>query len=471
MTASTRFKASVGAAPAGVRRGARGALGPALPALVALATLASPALALADDQRDLFTRGLEAGPLFAALAALGGGLLTCLTPCVYPMIAITVSIFGAREAKSRREAMLLSTSFVLGIVVLFTTMLVVAALTGSLFGGVLSNRWVIVGIAAVFIALSLSMFGAFEMTLPDTLMQRLSQVGGIGYGGAFLLGLVSGLVAAPCTGPVLTGIILWIGKTQNVGLGALVGATFSLGLGLPFWLVGAFAFALPKGGKWMLGVKSFFGIVMMVVALYFLKTTFPALSSLAQPTPQFMAVMAGLVAVGLALGAVHLSWDDGGAGVKARKGVGIALTVASSFLLIASLDLPKLASPVPSAVAGEAASPQLTWLHEEPVAVSKAKAEGRPLLVDFTAEWCGACKQLAKETFSDPRVMAKAAHFVAVKVDATDDEDPQIDAVKGKYKVVGLPTVVLYDSTGAERKRFNDFVGPDVFLAAIEGIQ
>ncbi|WP_437587587.1 protein-disulfide reductase DsbD family protein [Sorangium sp. So ce1000] len=467
MTASTRFKGSAGAAPAGVRRGARGTLS----ALAALAALASPAIALAGDQRDLFTRSLEAGPLFAGFAALAGGLLTCLTPCVYPMIAITVSIFGAREAKSRREAMLLSTSFVLGIVVLFTTMLVVAALTGSLFGSVLSNRWVIVGIAAVFTALALSMFGAFEMTLPDTLMQRLSQVGGIGYGGAFLLGLVSGLVAAPCTGPVLTGIILWIGKTQNVGLGALVGATFSIGLGLPFWLVGAFAFALPKGGKWMLGVKSFFGIVMLVVALYFLKTTFPALSSLAQPTPQFMAIMAGLIAVGLALGAVHLSWDDGGAGVKARKGLGIALTVASSFLLVASLDLPRLASPVPSAVAGEAAPRQLTWLHEEPVAVSKAKAEGRPLLVDFTAEWCGACKQLSKETFSDPRVMAKAAHFVAVKVDATDDEDPQIDAVKGKYKVVGLPTVVLYDSTGAERKRFNDFVGPDVFLAALEGIQ
>ncbi|WP_437631838.1 protein-disulfide reductase DsbD family protein [Sorangium sp. So ce854] len=474
MTASTRLQGSAGAAPAGLQRGARGTRGMprnALLSLVALAVLASPGLALAADEPDLFTRGLQAGPLFAALAALAGGLLTCLTPCVYPMIAITVSIFGAREAKSRREAMLLSTSFVLGIVVLFTAMLVVAALTGSLFGSVLANRWVIVGIAMVFIALSLSMFGAFEMTLPDALMQRLSQVGGIGYGGAFLLGLVSGLVAAPCTGPVLTGIILWIGKTQNIGLGALVGATFSLGLGLPFWLVGTFAVALPKGGKWMLGVKSFFGIVMLVVALYFLKTTFPALSALARPTPQFMAAMAGLVVVGLALGAVHLAWDDGGLGVKIRKGLGIALTVTCGFLLVASLDLPRLASPVPAAVAGEPAPGQLTWLHEEPVAAAKAKAEKRPLLVDFTADWCGACKQLDKDTFSDPRVMARAAHFVAVKVDATNDEDPQVGAVMGKYKVVGLPTVVIYDSTGAERKRFNDFVGPDVFLAALEGIE
>lgn len=458
MTASTRHRGVAGAPlTSSQRRRARGGtLVRALLAAVAFAALTSPAVALADAPADLFTRGLEKGPLFAGLGALAGGLLTCLTPCVYPMIAITVSIFGAREAKSRREAMLLSTSFVLGIVVLFTTMLVVAALTGSLFGSVLSNRWVIVGIAVVFIALALSMFGAFEMTLPDRLMQRLAEVGGIGYGGAFLLGLVSGLVAAPCTGPVLTGVILWIAKTQSVGLGALVGATYSIGLGLPFWLVGTFAVTLPKGGKWMLGVKSFFGIVLLIVALYFLKTAFPALSALAQPTPQFMVAMAGLVALGLLLGAVHLAWDDGGLGVKARKGLGIAVTVAAGFLFVTSLELPKGA---------------LTWLHEEHVAVTKARNEKRPLLVDFTAEWCGACKRLAKETFSDPRVMAKAAHFVAVQIDATDDEDPQIDAVKGKYNVVGLPTVVIYDSTGTERKRFHDFVGPDVFLAALEGIE
>lgn len=420
-------------------------------------------------EKDLFTRGLEAGPLFAGGAALLGGLLTCLTPCVYPMIAITVSIFGAREAKSRREAMLLSTSFVLGIVVLFTTMLIVAALTGSVFGAVLSNRWVLLGIAGVFVALSLSMFGAFDMTLPDRLMQRLSGVGGIGYGGAFLLGLVSGVVAAPCTGPVLTGIILWIGKTQSVALGAVVGSMFSIGLGLPFWLVGTFAVALPKGGKWMVGVKSFFGIVMLVVALYFLKSGFPVIAALARPTPQFMGIMAAVVLAGLLLGAVHLSWDEGTV-ARIRKGLGIAATVAGGFLLWAAIDMPREV-PVAMAAPGSPEKKLLTWLHEEKVAVDQARSEKRPLLVDFTAEWCAACKEMARETFADPRVREKAGHFVAVKIDATDDEDPQVDAVKGKYQVVGLPTVVIYDSTGAERKRFNKFVGPEEFLAAIDGIQ
>lgn len=426
----------------------------ALAATLALVCFAWPGLALAQE-KDLFTRSLEYGPIAGGGAAFLGGLLACLTPCVYPMIAVTVSIFGAREATSRRQAMLLSTSFVLGIVVLFTTMLVIAALTGGVMGSVLSNKWVLIGISLVFVALSLSMFGAFEMTLPDSVMQRLAGVGGIGYGGAFMLGLVSGLVAAPCTGPILTAILLWIAQTKSIALGAVVGTLFSLGLGLPFWIVGTFAVALPKGGKWMVSVKSFFGVVILVFAFKNVIPAFPVLGSFAQPTGQFLAITAGVVVVGLLLGAIHLSWDDGGALVKIRKGLGIAVTVVGAFLFWVSYDTPKA---------------QLTWLHEEPVAVDKAKAEKRPLMVDFTAEWCAACKRMSKETFSDPRVMEKAGGFVAVKIDATDDEDPQIEAVKGKYKVVGLPTLVIYDSTGAERQRFNDFVGPDDFVKALDGI-
>lgn len=444
---------------------------------VALVIMILPGIAGAQEP-DSFTKALEQGPLYAGLAALGGGLLVSLTPCVYPMIAITVSVFGAKEAKSRREAMLLSTCFVLGIVVLFTTMLVASALTGSVFGSVLSNKWVMAGIAVVFLAMAASMLGAFEMTLPDGIMQRLSSVGGVGYGGAFLLGLVSGLVAAPCTGPVLTGIIIWIGKTQNVGLGAIVGATFSIGLGIPFWLVGTFAVSLPKAGKWMVGVKAFFAVVMTVVALYFLKNAFPVLAYFARNETMFLVLMAQTAILGVALGAIHLAWDDGGIGVKLRKSVGIALSVIGGFLFWASFDLPKQQPMV--AIQAEpgaggmvaAANKPLTWEHSEEVAVKIAQGEKRPMIVDFTADWCGACKQLAKETFSDPRVMAKAtkSNFVAVKIDTTDDEDPQIHAVKGKYKVVGLPTVVIYDSKGAERKRFNEFVGPDQFAAALEGI-
>ena len=218
------------------RRGLAGMVAAGM--LAAFAALTIPSHAYAGTEPDLFTRTLAKGPAYAIFAAFVGGLLVCLTPCVYPMIAITVSVFGARESKSRAEAMGLSTSFVLGIAAMFTPLGLVAGLTGSLFGSALSNPIVVWTISAIFLALAASMFGAFEFVLPSGLTNRLAQVGGIGFGGAFLLGLVSGVIAAPCTGPVLTGILLWIGKSRSAGLGAAVLFAFSIGLGIPFWLVG-----------------------------------------------------------------------------------------------------------------------------------------------------------------------------------------------------------------------------------------
>jgi thiol:disulfide interchange protein DsbD len=427
----------------------------------------------AEDERDLFTRWREDfGLVGAAAGAFLGGLGTCATPCVYPMIAITVSVFGAKQAKSRRQAVMLSLSFVMGIAVLFTTLLVGAALTGSLFGAALQKWWVNAGIALVMAAMAAAMFGAFELTLPESVMQRLSTVGGVGYGGAFALGLVSSLIAAPCTGPVLTSVLIWIGKTQSVGLGALVGLMYSLGLGLPFFLVGAFAVALPKGGSWMVGVKSFFGIVMLVVALNFLRYAIPAMAEVARHDTKFMVACGVAVAIGIALGAVHLDWSDGGIGVKIRKAVGVVAAVAGGFLLWVAFEKPPEMTEMPvatnDAAPGAPVKKLLTWEHNEEVAKALAAKEKRPLMIDFTAEWCGACKELAKHTFADPRVMEKAGHFVAVKIDATEDE--QLEAVKKTYGVVGLPTVLIFDSDGKERKRFTEFVPPDRFLTAIEGI-
>ncbi|MDI1429326.1 protein-disulfide reductase DsbD family protein [Polyangium sorediatum] len=448
-------------------------LAPLALAVLALGVLLlSPSAALAaEDSRDLFTRLREDyGLVGGAVGAFAGGLLTCLTPCVYPMIAITVSVFGAKQASSRKQAVLLSLSFVMGIAVLFTTLLVGAALTGNLFGAALQKWWVNVGIAIVMGAMAASMFGAFELTLPEGLMQRLSSVGGVGYGGAFVLGLVSSLIAAPCTGPVLTGVILWIGKTQSVLLGALVGFCYALGLGLPFFLVGAFAVGLPKGGKWMVAVKSFFGTVLLVCALYFLRYAIPAMTKVARHDTMFMVAGAGAILFGILLGAVHLDWSDGGLGVKIRKALGITAATAGGFILWISIELPPEMPHVVATAEAAAGKQLLTWEHSEKEAMERAQREKRPLMVDFTADWCGACKEFTKHTFSDPRVMEKAGNFVAVKVDATNDEDPAVEQVKGKYKVVGLPTVVIYDSTGKERQRFTEFVPADKFLKALEGI-
>src|SRR5688572_1182556 len=169
------------------------------------------------------------------------------------MVAVTVSVFGARQAKSRWEGAALSAAFVLGIVAMFVPLGVAAGLSGSLFGSVLQSRWVVSAMALLFLVLAASLFGAFELALPSALTNRLATLGGIGYRGAFLLGLACGLIAAPCTGPVLTGILAWIAKTRSAPLGALAMAAFALGLGAPFFVVGAFAVQLPRSEERRVG--------------------------------------------------------------------------------------------------------------------------------------------------------------------------------------------------------------------------
>jgi thiol:disulfide interchange protein DsbD len=372
------------------------------------------------------------------------------------MIVVTVSVFGARETQSRRHGLALSLAFVLGIVAMFVPLGVVAGMTGGMFGALLQSRAVIVGVSVIFLALAASMLGAFEFTLPSALANRLAQVGGIGYRGAFALGIVSGIIAAPCTGPVLTGILLWIAQVQSPVLGGGAMAAFAFGLGTPFFLVGAFAVQLPKSGRWMVHVKSVLGVILAIVALYFLSTAFPQISVLARPGRVFMGAMAALVMLGVLLGAIHRSFEEPGYAVKIRKAVGILLTSASGALLVLSALKP---------------SSTLSW---QPLSYEQAKAEAigaeRPLLVDFTADWCVACKKLDRSTFSQPEVASEAGRFVAIKVDATNADDPEVEAVKDRLNVVGLPTVLLFDSAGNEAVRCTDFVPAEAFLKALQRV-
>jgi thiol:disulfide interchange protein DsbD len=428
-------------------------LGQWLPALV-LALLVAPAASASAP--DAFTRALQRGPVYAGLAALVGGFLVSLTPCVYPMIAVTVSVFGARKAKSPWEGAGLSASFVLGIVAMFVPLGVVAGLSGSMFGAVLQNRWVLVAMALLFLAMASSLFGAFEFALPSGLTNRLAQMGGIGYRGAFALGLACGLIASPCTGPVLTGILAFITQSRSAALGALAMGAFALGLGAPFFVVGTFAVQLPKSGHWMVRIKSLLGIVLVIVAAYFLSTAFPPLAKWVKATWPFYAAAGASIVVGLLLGAVHRDFAEFGTPVKVSKAVGIALVSVGGFVAIAAVGKPK---------------ESFGW-HPGGIDVAREEAlkAGRPLLVDFTAAWCGACKQLDRVTFSSPSVRPEMARFVAVKVDATNDDDPQVGATLSRFHVVGLPTVLVFDSSGREALRYTDFVEPDVFLKAVQRV-
>jgi thiol:disulfide interchange protein DsbD len=291
-------------------------------------------------------------------------------------------------------------------------------------------------------------------------------VGGGGFLGAFTLGLICGPIAAPCTGPFLTGILAWIAQVQSASLGALVMGTFALGLGVPFFLVGAFAMHLPKSGRWMLHVKSVLGLILCVVALYFLANAFPQLRLSHGVKPGWSYGLGGAaLVIGLLLGAVHRSFQ-GLIEDKLAKGAGVVLAVGGAFLLLQ-------AQLQPDAT--------LTWHGHGPHAVgsvsaleeakARAKKEGRPLLVDFTASWCAACKELEKLTFADDAVKREAGRFIAAKVDASDDEAPGVEEAMADYRVVGLPTVVLFDSKGREVRRFTDFVEAPRFVEALQEAQ
>lgn len=440
-----------------------------------------PLAALADvggSDTGAFQRALSHGAIFALGASYVFGLATSLTPCVYPMIAITVSVFGAKEAKTRLEGTLLSLTFVLGIVCLFAPLGVVSALTGKGFGAALGNVWVVALIAAVFVLLAASLFGAFEIALPPALQSRLSSVGGTGYRGALLLGLVCGLIAAPCVGPFLFGLLGWIATTRNVALGSAAMTLYGLGLGTLFFVVGTFAVNLPKAGAWMMGIKWIGGVCLAYMALAYLRDALPkeSLHRLAHPSALYGTAGFVLFLVGLALAGIHVAAERRRSSIvrlsKPTKLASIVPAIIGLFMLVTWWQLPKstVISIAGAAPAGAEAA-ELQWESNESTATTRAAAEHKPLLVDFGAAWCGACKELDERTFPDPRVRAEGARYVALHVDATNDDDPGVARVRDKYgATAGLPVVLLFGSDGKEAVRFTEFVPPDRFAAALASV-
>jgi thiol:disulfide interchange protein DsbD len=385
-----------------------------------------------------------------------------LTPCVFPMVPITVSIFGAGgEAKSRGRGAALSATFALGIAALFTPMGVVSALSGKLMGSALSNMYVVIALAVLFAALAASMFGAFEIALPASMRGRLSTVGGVGFRGAFVMGLVMGLIAAPCTGPFLTGLVTWIATTRNVVLGSACMFSFALGLGVLFFIAGTFAVALPKAGAWMMGIKWASGVGLAYMAFAYLRDRFTVVHDLVSHPSTVFGIAAGVVfAVGLALGITHVVAERRKSPIahlsKPTKLASIVPAIAGLAMLISWMNAPK--------------NVQLHWLTDEAQARIQAASESKPLLIDFGASWCTACKELEEKTFPDPAFQTEAQRFVLLHVDASDDENADTVRLSAKYKVVGLPTVLMTDKDGTEYVRFNEFKPPEEFVAAMKKV-
>ena len=421
----------------------------------------SPTVGTTSASGNMVEGWLQQGLLIAFGLAFVFGLLTCLTPCVYPLIPITVTIFGARETKSTFQAFLLASIYVLGIALMYSLLGLIAASTGAMFGSVMSNPWVIGSIALIFIVMGVSMLGAFDLAVPSGVQAKLTQIGGKGFGSAFIMGTVAGVIAAPCTGPVLAGILAYVATQATPWFGFSLLFIYALGLGLPFLVLGTFSgliSKMPKSGAWMEHVKSVFGIILFVAALYFLKDVFPVLKSpLTYSTTTFI-VSGVLLLIGLGMGAVHYSFHSPNFRKRLQKGLGVVCSVAALYVGVGSL----------TAVQAS----EVEWVKDLQAGLAMAEEQNKPVMIDFSADWCSVCHEIEATTFSDPQVGAALSDFVTIKVDLTQTNARNTEIQK-EYGITGLPWIVFINSEGERLsdKTVTGYIGPDDFLERIEGIE
>jgi thiol:disulfide interchange protein DsbD len=396
--------------------------------------------------------GLLLGLLLVFLAGMGASL----TPCVYPMIPITMAIIGAKGG-GKLKGFSLSLALVLGMAVTYTSLGVVAAKSGATFGAFAQKPAFLVPVSILFALFALSLFGAFEINLPQGLQNRLQGDGPRkGYFGAFCMGLVLGPLAAPCVGPIVGAVLVGIAQQGSVFQGGLQLFIFSMGMGVLFMLVGTFSAGLPRSGDWLTRFKWVMGLIVLGFAAWNIRLVVPGWVNLA------------MWSVTLLVACAVFGGFENGAGIlgQVRKGFAIILLVIAAVLglkaLESALDLQLLPGPGAGApVAAEKASP--LWLSQDfEKAQVQAESEHKLLLLDTYAVWCAQCKELDEKTWPEPGVSAWIKeHAVAVRVDA-DKVRP--DLAK-RLAIRSFPTVVLFDAQGRELKRSLGFQDPAAMLA------
>ena len=374
------------------------------------------------------------------------GLVLTLTPCVLPLVPITIGYFS-RQSEGGGQPITMSTLYVLGLATVYSTLGTVAALSGSLFGAALQSPWVIGGIAVILTCLALSMFGILpDLQLPSSLQSKLGG-GRTGRFGAFFMGGAMGLIAAPCVGPGVVSLLTFVAKLgaeMSTLRAALLGGSLffvlSLGLGAPFFLVGMGAASI-RPGPWMVTVKKVFGFAILGVALWFLR---PLIGNTA------FAVGLLLVLGAAALFLFRHAPEGGARGLRlATQGIAAVAAIgaiATALVLTGAIKMP--------GVDGRTFTP---YAEEHLV---RARAEGRPVVIDFGAEWCTLCKEIEHEVFPAPQVQALFADFVLLRADMTESEDATVMALREKFRVVGLPTIVFLDSSGREIEELR-LTGPE----------
>ncbi|MEW6003950.1 MAG: protein-disulfide reductase DsbD [Stygiobacter sp.] len=386
----------------------------------------------------------NSGLLLSLIFVFLGGLALNLTPCVYPLIPITIGYFGGQAEGKTSRLFVLGLLYVLGMAITYSVIGVITSLSGAVFGTLLQNPFVIIGIALLFVILSLSQFGVYEFKLPDSLVMKAGGAKG-GIFGAFFMGLTMGIVAAPCIGPFVLGLVTYVAAKGDPFYGFLMFFVLAIGLGLPYLLLALFSGKiknLPRAGFWMDGVKHIFGFLLLGMAIYFLNPILP------KSIQGFTLPIFGIIAI------IILFFID----KEANKVKGFRIFKIIFTVVVLSLSVYAL-------IPQKKLEPEWQKFSLEKFEMSKNNHE--KMIIDFYADWCIPCKELDAITFSNEKVIEKTKEFTCYKVDMTKTMDEKTEQYSKKFSIVGMPTVLIIDSNGNEVERITGFVNPDEFLNSI----
>lgn len=407
----------------------------------------------------------DKGLLLMFLLVFLGGLALNLTPCVYPIIPITIGYFGGQAEGRKGGVVAHALLYVLGMAGTYSALGVIASLTGSFFGSAMQNPFVLIGITVILIALALSMFNLYEFRLPHFLT---SLAGGSkkGYFGTLFMGLTVGFVAAPCIGPFVLGLLTYVGEKGNIILGFLMFFVLALGLGLPFLFLAIFSGSinrLPKSGAWMVWVRTIFGFILIAMAVYFLGPLFPN-----------VLVYNLTLALTLLVGGIYMAWIEptklgGKVFPLVRNFIGILFFAAALIFSVNGIQS-YIDQKVESAAleAGSAAqADRIHWRIYADEDIEEASSQQKPVFVDFYADWCIPCKEMDHTTLIDPEVVDVSRNFIMLKMDLTKSANPFVKKVERQYQVKGVPTYIFLkpDGTEIEELRTVGYMKADRLLA------